>query len=102
MSFSTPSHLTGKFRAHVPARFVLAFFHVLCLVNVFYNSFSVALSQVEPSEDLPDTIASLTPKKKGALPPQEASSYDDITHASDKARTPPPSASSSGVYLEDM
>ena len=65
---------------------------------VIYASFSVALSQGEPIEDLSDALTSLTPKKKGPFASQETN--DDVAH--DKAPTPPPSPSSSIVYLEDM
>ena len=75
---------------------MLAFFFVLCLV-VYYASYSVALSQGEPFEDLSDTFT-LTQKKKDLSASQETN--DDVAH--DKTPTPPPSASSSGVYLEDM
>jgi len=94
LSFRTPSrHITGKFQAHAPARSVPAFF--LCTLPCRLCFFSVTFSQ---EEDFSDTIPPLTLKKKGASAPREA--YDGV--AQDKTPTPPPSASSPSVYLEDM
>jgi hypothetical protein len=97
LSFSTPSRSpAGKLRARAPARFVLSFF--LCSLSCNLCFISVALSSGEPSDGLAEAITPLTLKKKGALAPRET--YGDA--ARDKAPTPPPSAGSPDVYLEDM
>jgi hypothetical protein len=91
--------LLGNFvLVHPLGLYLLFFFLFLCLV--VYASFSVALSQEDPSEDLSEPITPLNLNKKGALASREAN--NDV--AIDKAPAPPPSAGpgSPGVYLEDM